>query len=174
MTDKNAENKQMSQKDKMLKGASVCYIITKILYIIACVATTLSIVLAIVLPLTNSIKGMSQAEVAILFSIIGLYCFMLIGLLWNVKEVFRHIYIEKTPFCERVSHYLKKAGWFTIVTSIVPALIGSILIKCIVGETELRCDFQFVGLIVGIITLLLVRVFNYGINLQKQDDETLW
>lgn len=163
----------LSSKDKMLKGAKICYITTKVLYIIACVLTLVCAVLAIVLPLTKAIKTLKTSEVAIMFSIAALYCFMLIGLLWNVEQMFKNIYEQKTPFNVRVTHYLKKAAWFTIVTSIVPALIGAILLGLIVGESELRFDFQIVGLIVGVVTLLLGHIFNYGITLQKKDDETL-
>lgn len=173
MNKQKTKFKELPQKEKMLKVAKVCEIVTKVFYILACTLTSVFIVLAIVLSTTDAISGYTPAEVALIFGGIALYCFMLIGVLWNVEQIFKNIVIYKTPFNEKVTHYLKKTAWCTILTSVIPALIGSILVKAIVGESEVRFDFQIVGLIVGVVTLLLGYVFNYGITLQKQDDETL-
>lgn len=160
-------------KNKIVKTAKICKIASKVLYILSCIACLTFAVLAIVLPCTNALKSMTTAEAAIVFGVLALYAFILVGLLWNIWRFFQSIEQEKTPFNNKVSHYLKKSAIFTLVVSIVPALIGSILIYAIVPESEFVFRFELVGIVTGALLFLAGLFFKYGKELQKQDDETL-
>ena len=168
------KTEKKNNKERMMKTAKVCEVIAKVLYVLSCVGAVACTVLAIVFPLTNAIPSMKPAEVALLFGGAALYSFMAINVLWNASQIFRNIYIYETPFNERVVHYLKKTAIAIILISIIPSLIGSILVHYLVGdESIIRFDFQFIGVVIGILTLLLGFVFNYGVELQKKEDETL-
>lgn len=160
-------------KNKIVKTSRICKIASKVLYIICCVACLTFVVLAIALSCTNAIKSITVAETAIIFSVLALYAFMLIGLLWNVWKFFEAIEQAKTPFNDKVSHYLKKSAIFTLAVSIVPALIGSILIYAIVPTSEFVFRIELVGIVTGALLFLLGLFFKYGKELQRQDDETL-
>ena len=116
---------------------------------------------------------MTAKETAVLFSTLALYAFICIGLLWNIEGLFKSVAAEQTPFTERVSHYLKKIAIFVLVLATVPAIVGSILLHSICPETELSFPVDLGGIIAGIVLFLLGWFFNYGNELQKQDDETL-
>ena len=175
MNNQKTEKKRLNNKERMIKTAKVCEVITKVLYVLSCVGAVACTVLAIVLPLTNTIPSLKPAEVALIFGGAAVYCFMAINVLWNASQIFRNIYIYETPFNEKVVHYLKKTAIAIILISIIPSLSGSILVHYLAGdESIVKFDFQFVGVIIGILTLLLGFVFKYGVELQKKEDETLW
>lgn len=161
------------QKYKIVKTVRACKITTKVLYILSCVACLTFAVLAIVFPCTGAIETITRAESAIIFSVLALYAFMFIGLLWNACKFFESIEQAKTPFNDKVSHYLKKSAIFTLIVSVVPAIIGSILIQSIVPESEFVFRVELVGIITGALLFLVGLFFKYGKELQKQDDETL-
>ena len=98
----------METKNKMIKTAKTCQIVAKVLYIVACVVCLTFIVLAIVLPTTNTVGELTKGEVAVLFSALALYAFVCVGLLWNVEGLFKSIVKEQSPFAQPVGHYLKK------------------------------------------------------------------
>ena len=163
----------METKNKIVKLAKVCYIVTKVLYCVACAVCLVFIALAIALPLANAIDSLTQAETAILFATLALFAFICIGLLWNVEGIFKSVVVNKAPFGEAVSHYLKKIALFTLLLSLVPALLGSIVLRAIYPETELTFPIELGGIIAGIVLFVIGLCFDYGNELQKSEDETL-
>lgn len=163
----------MDTKNKVLKTAKACYIVSKVLYALSCVACTVFIILAIALSCTHAIKSITVAETAIIFSTLALYAFMCIGLLWNVQGMFWSVGKAQAPFGERVSHYLKKIAVFTILLAVIPALVGTTLMSTVCPSSEMVFPVSFSGIITGIIMFLFGMFFKYGKELQENDDETL-
>lgn len=163
----------METKNKIVKTAKVCGVIAKVLYLLACVEFVALIVLAIVLPQVHPLESYTSKETAVFFIELALYAFILIGLLWNVESLFKTIATERTPFAERVGHYLKKTAIFTIVLSIVPAVVGTSLAHLLCKGTELVFPTEGGGVAIGVVLLLIGVFFKYGTELQKKDDETL-
>ena len=169
----NIEGSKMNLKEKIVKTAKVCHIISKVLYLLSFAVTLTFIILAIVLPNTNAISSMTHAETAVMFSTLALYAFILIGLLWNVEGIFKTIASEQSPFNEGVSHYLKKVAIFVWILAIVPAIIGTALIKSICPASELNFPVEVGGIVAGAVLFLIGWFSKYGTELQKKDDETL-
>ena len=163
----------MDTKNKIVKTAKVCHIISKVLYIVAFAVCLAFIVLAIVLPLTNAIYTLTNAETAVLFSTLALYAFICIGLLWNVEGIFKCLAKDGSPFSDGVSHYLKKIAIFVLVLSVVPAIVGTALVRIIYPASELAFPIEVSGIIVGAVLFIIGAIFKYGKELQERDDETL-
>ena len=163
----------METKNKIVKTAKVCTIISKVLYLLSMVACLTFIALAIVLPNTNAISALSTGETAVIFATLALYAFICIGLLWNIEGIFKTVAVEQSPFAERVGHYLKKVAVFVIVLSVVPALVGSTILKIIYPETAIVFPIELSGIIVGVVLFFIGMFISYGNELQKRDDETL-
>lgn len=163
----------METKSKIVKLAKGCHIAAKVLYILAFVVCLAFIALAIALPVADVIDKYSKAEVAIIFSTLAVYSFICIGLLWNVEGIFKSIVKEGTPFCKSVSHYLKKSAIFVLILAVVPALLGTTVLRIAYPETELVFPVSVSGIVVGAILLILGIIFKYGNELQNRDDETL-
>lgn len=163
----------METKNKIVKMAKVCQIVAKVLYIAAFVVCLAFIALAIALPLSETIEKYTQSEVTMIFSTLAVYSFICIGLLWNVEGIFKSIVKDKSPFCEGVSHYLKKTAIYALVIAIVPALLGTTVLRIIYPETELTFPVSISGILIGAVLLVLGIIFKYGNELQNKDDETL-
>ena len=163
----------METKNKIIKISKACHITAKVLYIFAFVVCLAFVALAIALPVTGVIDEYTKAEVAVLFSTLAVYAFICIGLLWNIECLFKSIVKEGTPFCKSVSHYLKKTAIFVLILAIVPALIGTTVLRIACPETELVFPVSVSGIVVGAVLLVLGIIFKYGNELQNRDDETL-
>ena len=162
----------METKNKIIKLAKICQIISKVLYIASFVVCLVFIALAIALPLSGT-TALPTAETAVLFGALALYAFVCIGLLWNVEGFFKSIHKGQAPFNEAVNHYLKKIALFILLLSVAPSLIASIVIKAINPETELGFPIEFGGIVAGLVLYVIGLFFDYGNELQKSDDETL-
>ena len=163
----------MKAKNKIVKISKVCHIVAKVLYCISLAVCLILIALAIALPLTNTTGELTAAETAVMFGTLALYAFTCAGLLWNVEGLFKYINKELAPFNDKVCHYLKNIAIFILVLSVIPALLGSILLKALCPETELTFPIELGGIVAGVVLLLVSLFFEYGNELQKQDDETL-
>lgn len=163
----------MDTKNKIVKTAKVCHIITKVLYLISIAVCLTFMILAIVLPSADLIVTLHSSEVAVVFATLALYAFICIGLLWNVEGLFKSIVNEQSPFNEGVSHYLKKIAIFVLVISVVPALVGTTVVRIVYPATELTFPIEVGGIIAGVVLFVFGVVFKYGKELQKRDDETL-
>ena len=163
----------MRTKNKIIKTARICHKITKGLYYASFVFCFVFVVLAIVLASTKTIKSLTVAETACLFGTLALYAFISIGLLWNIASIFKSVEKDKAPFSEKVSYYLKRSSIFVVLISVVPALIGSIVLRLIYPATDLTFPISVGGIISGITMFMIGMFFNYGKELQQNEDETL-
>lgn len=163
----------METKNKIVKTAKVCHIVAKVLYFAAMVVCVAFIALAIALSVTDAVITLTPAETAVLFGTLALYAFICIGLLWNVESLFKSIAKDGSPFSEEVSHYLKKIAIFIMLISVVPALVGTTVVRIVYPATELTFPIELGGIIAGIVLFVIGIFFNYGKELQKSDDETL-
>ena len=163
----------MEAKNKIIKTARVCYVTAKVLYFVSCAACVIFIALAIALSLTDALKEYSIAETASIFGTLALYAFMCIGLLWNVESLFKSVSQGEAPFGEKVSHYLKKSAIFAILVSVVPAFLGTTILRIVYPATEITFPVSFGGIISGVVMFMFGMFFRYGNELQQIDDETL-
>lgn len=177
MNDKNKTTKKeinkAEVKDKIIKISKTCKVVSKVLYVLDCIATFAFLVLAIVLPLTKAIKTITPAECAIMFSVLTLYAFFMIDFLWNTTKFFDTICLQQSVFNLKVTKCIKRIAISSLILSTVPAIIGSILIHAIVPKSELVFRLEIVGIMAAIVMLFISLFFKHGAELQKQDDETL-
>ena len=79
---------------------------------------------------------------------------------------------DATPFQGMVSDRLNRAGWYLIVAPIV-GLVNFIV--CFLAGTGGNWGLWMSGMMVmiGIILLLIARIFDYGMGLQREVDGLL-
>ncbi len=163
----------METKNNVIKVAKKCLIVSKVLYVSSFVAGLVFIALSIILPCTKAMKTMTIEETACLFGTLALYSFTFIGLLWNVEGIFKSVLQEKAPFGARVSRYLKKSAVFVVILSLAPALVGSTVLRLLSPETEMIFPVSIGGVMAGVVLFIFGVFFQYGQELQKNEDETL-
>ena len=160
-------------KDKIIKISKTCKVVSKVLYVLDCIATLAFLVLAIVLPLTDAIKTIEPAESAIVFSVLTLYGFFMIDFLWNTTKFFDSTCKEQSVFSEIATKCINRIAVSALVLSTIPAIIGSILIHAIVPASEFVFRLEIVGIMASVVLFFIALFFKHGAALQKQEDETL-
>lgn len=78
----------------------------------------------------------------------------------------------QTPFQKDNTRMVREIGIFFIAVTIV-SLIMSIISRAVLGVENAEISVNLQSIITGIIVLCLSQSFAYGIELQKQSDETL-
>lgn len=163
----------MNNKNKIIKISKICKVVSKVLYILDCVATLTFLVLAIALPLTNAIPSITPAECAIIFSVLTLYTFLMIDFFWNTIKFFDTICKEQSVFSIKITKCIRRLAISSLILSTIPAIIGSILIHAIVPASEFVFRIEIVGIMAAIVLFFISLFFSHGAELQKQNDETL-
>ena len=90
-------------------------------------------------------------------------------------KLFQTIQLKETPFCLNVVQALKRISIFILVEATVKNFFSRLVAGVFSGDLHIsfQLTFEANSFIMGIALLLVSIIFEYGIKLQKQDDETL-
>lgn len=115
-----------------------------------------------------------ETFLSLLPSIISTLCWIVLIeiVLFKLTRVFSTINRENTPFSTNVLKHLKQISIILLISSFLPNVIESILVMnlMVLGDTSL---VNGASLIVALITFSLVKIFDYGVSLQIENDQTL-
>ena len=121
-------------------------------------------------------KSINNQEtfLSLLPSIISTLCWIVLIeiVLFKLTRVFSTINTENTPFSTKVLNHLKQIFIILLISSFLPNVIESLLVMnlMVIGDTSL---VNGGSLIVALITFSLVKIFDYGVSLQIENDQTL-
>jgi len=108
-----------------------------------------------------------------LFSIISfVYMGLFMAILIIAGKIFSGIRKTLLPFTEENTNHLKTVAILIAVISVVPAFIEAIG-EAIIGFSLDMFTFSIEGLVLAFVVYSLAHIFEYGLNLQEQADETL-
>ena len=126
-------------------------------------------------PLSPEIfKDNSMLEVAV--TVIGYITTQafLLPILIFANGIFKDLSIEPLPFQMKHAKRLNKIAVMTILVSIIPGTVQSILYMIFAPDSAANVDgFGMIGVIVAVLFFFLAKIFEYGLSLQQQADETL-
>ena len=121
---------------------------------------------------TGLTVGMIPGIIA-LFSIVSfVYMGLIMAILIVAGKIFSGIRKTLLPFTEENTNHLKTIAILIAVISVVPALIEAIG-GAIIGFSMDMFTFSIEGLVLAFVVYSLAHIFEYGLNLQEQADETL-
>jgi len=167
--------------NKLSKISWFVGIIVKILMILIALAIAAVIILAIVaavnidLVMENVSSITSSGQVVIMaVCAIAILLFMLL-ILYYIDHFFKDIREKNTPFTEGSVKDLKILAILTLLFVIAQTVIGAVLVYSIdiPDGIPMTIGFNPVSLFVAGIIYVLYLVFKYGVELQKESDETL-
>ncbi len=116
--------------------------------------------------------GMIPGLIA-LFSIVSfVYMGLFMAILIFAGKIFSGIRKTLLPFTEENAKHLKTIAILIAVISVVPAFIEAIG-EAIIGFSMDMFYFSIEGLVLAFVVYSLAHIFEYGLNLQEQADETL-
>lgn len=98
---------------------------------------------------------------------------LLMVIIYFIKEILNSIRYNHTPFTIVNANRLKYIGIFTILKTILPNTLAFIYINKAItcGNCNFFTGFSFI--FIGMLVLVLSRIFKYGCQLQEDIDETL-
>jgi hypothetical protein len=121
---------------------------------------------------TGLTVGMIPGIIA-LFSIVSfVYMGLIMAILIVAGKIFSGIRKTLLPFTEENTNHLKTIAILIAVISVVPAFIEAIG-EAIIGFSLDMFTFSIEGLVLAFVVYSLAHIFEYGLNLQEQADETL-
>ncbi|MDO9522723.1 MAG: DUF2975 domain-containing protein [Methanocorpusculum sp.] len=121
---------------------------------------------------TGLTVGMIPGIIA-LFSIVSFaYMGLIMAILIVAGKIFSGIRKTLLPFTEENTNHLKTIAVLIAVISVVPALI-ELIGGAILGFSLDMFTFSIEGLVLAFVVYSLAHIFEYGLNLQEQADETL-
>lgn len=93
--------------------------------------------------------------------------------LWMLRRLFAVLTRCESPFCCEVVNRMRGFG-FSLLPAAVFASIGETVLGCfLTAGKSTNVSIQWGVLIAFVVTMALVAVFKYGVQLQKESDETL-
>lgn len=95
-------------------------------------------------------------------------------MLFNANAIFKDLSVEPLPFQMKHAKRLNKIAVMTILVSIIPATVQSIIYMIFAPNSNSNIDgFGMIGIAVAVLFFFLAKIFEYGVSLQQQADETL-
>lgn len=81
-----------------------------------------------------------------------------------------------TPFTPEILRQLKATGWALLAWAVVPGALGSLVMALMhisADQVNISIHLNLESVLLALFFLVLVYVFEYGAQLQRQSDETL-
>ena len=117
--------------------------------------------------------GSSFPEIFAVFSIESLaYMGFIMGILIVAGKIFSDIRKTLLPFTKDNAQHLKTIALLIALISVIPGLIEMIG-AAIIGVSMEMFTISIEGLVLAFVVYSLAHIFEYGLELQEQADETL-
>lgn len=126
----------------------------------------------------NVLNGSAQQYPKLVYAI-GFFTqcmmnFMAVGMLWNIRNIFRNIDRRETPFLRENSKGMRFIGILVIIAVHIKTAFMPLLCAVLgVGAGGSEGMLNVPGLLAGGVIIGLSYIFDYGTVLQMEADETI-
>lgn len=93
--------------------------------------------------------------------------------LWMLRRLFAVLTKCDSPFCGEVVTKMKGFGFSLLPVAVFASVSDTLLGSFLTAGKRINVSIQWGILIAFVVTMALVSVFRYGVQLQKESDETL-
>ena len=107
----------------------------------------------------------------IVFGVKAIEYILLLGILNNLCKIFKNIKNEETPFIDSNVNYTKKVSKYILLVTIIPPIVAWMLGK--IFDVIAPFTLKIVSVVYALTTIAIVKMLEYGCELQKESDETL-
>ncbi|TCL53728.1 hypothetical protein EDD76_1271 [Kineothrix alysoides] len=172
---------------KIIVTSKVVAVLTKILYITMIITVCFEaagIIWLIISPEVNSIT-LGGIRIIWPFSLandvgigtdllpgVASQCFF-IAILISANRIFRNVSCEYSPFTPKIAKGMKRIALLLLIDSGVAPRVDFEIKKAISLTTDNLYDFSSELMILAIVIYCFSLIFQYGMELQQQSDETL-
>ncbi|WP_162921793.1 DUF2975 domain-containing protein [Listeria costaricensis] len=92
--------------------------------------------------------------------------------LWLASLIFRDMKNGKTPFQKLTVKRLKRIGTLALSYAIIPQVFYAVVYSLLIPGFEITLSIG-TAFILALLLFCMAEIFNYGVSLQQQSDETL-
>ena len=93
--------------------------------------------------------------------------------LWMLRRLFAVLTRCESPFCCEVVNRMRGFGFSLLPVAVFASIGVTMLGSFLTAGKSTNVSIQWGVLIAFVVTMALVAVFKYGVQLQKESDETL-
>ena len=93
--------------------------------------------------------------------------------LWMLRRLFAVLTKCESPFCCEVVNRMRSFGFSLLPVAVFASIGETMLESFLTAGKSTNVSIQWGVLIAFVVTMALVAVFKYGVQLQKESDETL-
>ncbi len=176
MTENTKLVKTCNTTRKIIKVMRICMYVAIVMFIFVAAATQLPMFADMPITAHDNITG-AEVEVTPLYMlttgsfavatlIIGSVVFLL------SEKVLNTVKTESTPFVAENVKRIKAIAILTAITGVVPSWISQI-VSLFGGNKDIFIDVSVDKIVIGLVIWCVALIFEYGVNLQQRDDETL-
>lgn len=95
------------------------------------------------------------------------------GAMWTLKRLFRGFESCETPFCEDIVKKIRCFGFSLIPVAVLSSVCETVVRSLLAASQEVDVYVDWGVVIAFAVTVCLGTVFKYGVQLQRESDETL-
>ena len=108
-----------------------------------------------------------------IFLFLTLFAASTTAALWMLQRLFAALTKCDSPFCGEVVTKMRRFGFFLLPVAVFASVSETLLESFLSAGRSTDIRIQWGILIAFVVTMALVAVFRYGVQLQKESDETL-
>lgn len=166
----------MDKRTKIRRTAKAGKIVSTVAFYFSIAISVIMLVLAILFEVNTSFRSVLQKIMAEnLFLEAFIEQIFLLVVIFCLMKLFKTIEEERTPFSHKANKWLKVLSIVILVSSAFENALYKTILNMFEGKLTFSTNISFdtTSLVIGLAILLLSFIFEYGSDLQKQDDETL-
>lgn len=112
-------------------------------------------------------------NLAKIFVFVTLFAASATAALWMLRRLFAVLTKCDSPFCGEVVTKMRTFGFFLLPVAVFSSVSETLMDSFLSAGKSSGISIQWGVLIAFVVTMALVAVFRYGVQLQKESDETL-
>lgn len=117
--------------------------------------------------------GVNKLGFLVLSALAYIICAFIV--MFFVEKLGKEISKSETPFTDSVIKYLKCIGFSLLALTFIPEIVTSLSMMIVFPQlpTSISLNVNATLIVLALLFIMLIYIFQYGVALQKESDETL-
>ena len=121
----------------------------------------------------SSPEEYSSSDLLTIFVFAALLAVSIVAALLMLRKLFKVLSVCDSPFCTDFVTKLRAFGYSLLPVAILASVAETLAVRFLSAGKNAGVSVQWGILLAFVVTMCLVTVFRYGVQLQKESDETL-
>ena len=126
-----------------------------------------------VIEASSDVTEYRSGDLLLLLISLTLFLVSVVGALWMLKRLFKELSGCQSPFCDAIVTKMRDFSFSLIPLALFASFADTVSSSFLTAGPEMDLSIQWGVIIAFVVVLCLVTVFKYGVQLQRESDETL-